>query len=250
MSELLWANLRAPQLRKLADEDAIVLVPVGSTEQHGPHLPVQVDALTSGEICLRAARLVSKEQPVVVTPTVWTGLAEHHMDFGGTFTLDFDTFRALLACICESLTRHGFRRIFLLNGHGGNIAALNTIVQELSQELEAPICTATYPHLDAVAEKYGQILERQRNVQHAGEAETSMMLELAPDLVDQQAAEEAVEVRADWKEGGVFRLRTFSQVTENGYIGAPASADAEKGRQLLDAAAEGLADTLLNGGLW
>ena len=70
MSELLWANLRAPQLRKLADEDAIVLVPVGSTEQHGPHLPVQVDALTSGEICLRAARLVSKEQPVVVTPTV------------------------------------------------------------------------------------------------------------------------------------------------------------------------------------
>ena len=227
-----------------------MLVPVGSTEQHGPHLPVQVDALTSGEICLRAARLVSKEQPVVVTPTVWTGLAEHHMDFGGTFTLDFDTFRALLACICESLTRHGFRRIFLLNGHGGNIAALNTIVQKLSQELEAPICTATYPHLDAVAEKYGQILERQRNVQHAGEAETSMMLELVPDLVDQQAADEAVEVRADWKEGGVFRLRTFSQVTENGYIGAPASADAEKGRQLLDAAAEGLADTLLNGGLW
>ena len=79
----------------------------------------------------RAARLLTERQPVVVAPTVWNGLAEHHMALGGTITLDFQTFFALLRCICGSMVRHGFRRLLLLNGHGGNITALNVIVGEL-----------------------------------------------------------------------------------------------------------------------
>ncbi len=250
MDELLWENLRAPQLRALAGQDAIVLVPVGSMEQHGQHLPVGVDAMVAREVCLRAAALVQDSHPVVVAPTVWTGLAEHHMAYGGTFTLDFDTFRAFLRNICGSLVRHSFRRIFLLNGHGGNIDALNTIVQELTLALEVPVCTATYCRLTSVARRYADILERQRNVHHAGEAETSMLLVLAPQRVDKASIAGAPDITADWRDSGIFRYRSFSDVTEAGYLGAPASATADKGHRLLDAAAEGLADVLLNGGLW
>jgi len=68
---------------------------------------------------------------VVVAPTVWSGLSEHHMPFGGTFTLDFATFKSLIECLCRSLLRLGFRRVLLLNGHGGNVAALRVVVDEL-----------------------------------------------------------------------------------------------------------------------
>ena len=144
MTEVEWWNLRAPQLRSLQDEDALVIVPVGSTEQHGPHLPVMVDALLAGEIARRTARRLAGERAVVVAPTVWSGLAEHHMSLGGTITLDYQTFFALLRCIASSMARHGFRRILLLNGHGGNINALNVIVGELTGELQIPIVGCTY----------------------------------------------------------------------------------------------------------
>ena len=91
-----WEQLRSPQLKKLAEANAIVIVPVGSTEQHGPHLPVKVDALLATEVARRSAQKVQTHQSIVVMPTVWCGLAEHHMDFCGTLTLDFETFHALL----------------------------------------------------------------------------------------------------------------------------------------------------------
>jgi len=251
MPELLWAHLRAPELRELAARDAIVIVPVGSMEQHGPHLPVQVDALIATEISLRAARLVHESQPVVVAPTVWSGLAEHHMDFGGTITLDFDTFRGVLRCVCQSLVRHGFRRILLNNGHGGNIDALNVIVGDLTRELDVPVCTASYPLLADVAARYKEILEQQGNVRHAGEAETSMLLALAPELVDREAMAGLAQDSQDvGKRSGAYRYRPFAERTKSGVMGFPETASAEKGELLLDAAAEGLATALLGDELW
>ena len=143
--QIYWEQLRSPQLKSLADVNAIVVVPVGSMEQHGPHLPVKVDALLATEVARRAALKVQTHQPILVTPTVWCGLAEHHMDFCGTLTLDFENFHALLRNLCRSIRHHGFRRIFLLNGHGGNIAALNVICSELIRELEGlGVVSGTY----------------------------------------------------------------------------------------------------------
>ena len=86
-TEFEWHNLKAHELNALAKRDAVVIVPVGSTEQHGPHLPVQVDALLASEVTRRAAaKLAAQGTPVVTLPAVWTGLAEHHMAFGGTIT--------------------------------------------------------------------------------------------------------------------------------------------------------------------
>lgn len=251
MDRLQWHDLKAKELRELAAQDAIVIVPVGSTEQHGPHLPVQVDALLAGEVACRAARLVAEREPVVVAPTVWAGLAEHHMAYGGTITLDFPTFQALLRCVCESIRRHGFRRILLLNGHGGNVAALNVVVGELKRTLDAPVATATYWTLPKAAEAFAGILDEQQNVRHACEAETSMLLHLKPELVDTDAMG---QVRAPTKglqePGGVYRWRSFAEITESGVIGVPAAASAEKGEKLLDAAAGALAEALTDGAIW
>lgn len=246
-----WGELGAATLRELAERDALVLVPVGSMEQHGPHLPVQVDAMLATAVCERATTCLPDSTAAVVAPTVWCGLAEHHMALGGTITLDFDTFRALLRCVCTSLVRHGFRRIVLVNGHGGNITALNVITGELARELQAPITTATYWLLTRAAERFAEILEVQQNVRHACEAETSMMLALSPQLVDRQAMATVDGSDAGIIEpSGVYRYRSFAALSASGVLGAPASATSSKGEALLDAAAQALADAVLGEQLW
>ncbi|MGA0342224.1 MAG: creatininase family protein [bacterium] len=250
--QIYWEQLRSPQLKSLADVNAIVVVPVGSIEQHGPHLPVKVDALLATEVARRAALKVQTHQPILVTPTVWCGLAEHHMDFCGTLTLDFETFHALLRNLCRSIRHHGFRRIFLLNGHGGNIAALNVICSELVRELEGlRVVSGTYWTLPEVAEKFAEILEVQQNVRHAGEAETSMMLALEPELVDQSILNQADGTpEIPFYGSGVSRWVSFKEVSANGVIGSPSVATAAKGELLLEVASEGIAGVLQNPTLW
>lgn len=253
MTEIEWWRLKAPELNALAQRNAVAIVPVGSTEQHGPHLPTQVDSLLSGEVARRAARKAAARVPIVVTPPVWTGLAEHHMSLGATISIDFDTFFALLRGIVRSLTRHGFRRVLLLNGHGGNIAALTVIANELAVELQAPIATTSYWML--AAREFGAILERQKNVRHACEAETSMLLALAPDLVDMAAAANAVgptgrELAEVTGSEAAHRYRAFKARTAHGVIGDPRAATREKGERLLDAAAEAVATLVANDEFW
>lgn len=253
MTEIEWWRLKAADINALAARDAVVIVPVGSTEQHGPHLPTQVDSLLVGEIARRAARQAAATTPIVVAPTVWSGLAEHHMSLGGTLSLDFATFLALLRCICRSLVRQGFRRILLLNGHGGNIAALTVVVNELAVELNAPVATTSYWLL--ASEAFARILERQKTVRHACEAETSMLLAVAPELVDMARAAEAVgptgrELGEVVGSDAVHRWRSFKSRTHHGVIGDPRTANAEKGERLLTAAADAVAEVVVNSDFW
>jgi creatinine amidohydrolase len=248
--ELEWAHLKASELRALAERDAIVLVPVAAMEQHGPHLPVLVDSLLCAEVALRSARRIAARQPVVVAPAVWSGLSEHHMPFGGTFTLDFPTFFALLRCLCRSLVQQGFRRIFLLNGHGGNRFALRVVVDQLAGELGGSLATATYwePAAGAIA----RILEQQPGVQHACEAETSMVMALRPELVDAARLAEAkfIEPPHTVTQRGAHVWRSFAARTPTGVLGDPTAASAAKGERLLDAAAKAIAELLVDEACW
>ena len=188
-----------------------------------------------------AASRFNPPEKAIVAPTVWCGLAEHHMDLGGTFTLDHSTYHALIRCLCRSIQRHGFRRISVVNGHGGNIHALHVIAAELKQELDLRILVCTYWTLPDVAKSFAEILEKQSNVRHAGEAETSMLLHLKPDLVDQDALQQA-DGPAELKMmgPGAYRWNSFRSMSPNGVIGFPSAASAEKGAKLLTAASEGL----------
>jgi creatinine amidohydrolase len=251
--EIEWGRLSAEALRRQAELGALVILPVASTEQHGPHLATFVDTILSGEVAKRAARLmIAHKHPVVVAPTVWCGLAEHHMPFGGTFTLSFATYRALLRDLCSSILRDGFRRVLMLNGHGGNIAGLNVIVGELTQELNAPIAATTYwTHAE---DAYKDILEDQLSVHHACEAETSAMMAVAPELVDVARLPQAVGP-VPTKPGSVLnqplnRWRSFQEITASGVVGDARKASKEKGERLLDAAAKALAERLLAGEPW
>ena len=245
-----WAELKAAELRARAAEGAIVVVPVAAIEQHGPHLPVITDSLLCSTVARRGAEraVAATASPVLVTPTVWSGMSEHHMPFGGTLSLDFPAFSALIGGVCRSLQRHGCGRILLLNGHGGNEAALRVIVEQLSPAFEGVVACVNYWHLAAL--EFAEILERQPGVQHACEAETSMVLALRPELVDPSCFAEARFAEGKSPGGAAYRWRSFAARTASGVIGDPTAASAEKGERLLEAAAAALADLLRNEAFW
>ncbi len=249
MDEIEWRRLRADQLRERARQDAIVILPVASLEQHGQHLPVEVDSCLGEELTSRtAAKMAARGTPVVVLPAIWTGLSEHHMSFGGTITLDFPAFAALIEGVVRSVLRHGFRRIVLLNAHGGNENALRTIVDDLTPKLGAPIVQFTYWYAAAAA--VARILETQGGLTHACEAETSMMLAVRPALVATDRIPHDNTNASHEPVGGVYRWRSIGSRSETGSLGNPAAATAEKGRQLFDAISDVLADKLCNEALW
>lgn len=251
--EIEWMKLTAPELRERIARDPVLILPVASVEQHGPHLATGVDTVLASGVALATARaLQSRGVQVLVAPCVWHGLAEHHMEFGGTFTLDVDTFRAVLRGLVRSAARHGVRRVFLLNGHGGNTEAVAVAAAEAAQDLGIAVAAATY--WLALATPFGAILEQQPNVKHACEAETSMMMALAPASVRIERIAEAIPaegpVAGTGLPPGVSRARSFARFAPTGVIGDPRAASAEKGERLLAAAAEGLAAILADSAFW
>lgn len=240
--DVLWSRSTAESLRRRAAEGAVAILPVASTEQHGPHLATGVDTLLCGEVCRRAAHLTKVKS--VVAPTLWMGLAEHHMDFGGSFTFTLPTYKIVIEEMCRSILRAGFKNIAICNGHGGNISALNAMSSDLARSLGQPVGIGTYWLLDP--EGVAAALEDQKTVLHACEAETSMMLAIAPDLVDRARFAEAkggdTGTSAPQILNPAFQLwRGFKAMTTSGVIGDAAKASAEKGERLLDASARALA---------
>jgi creatinine amidohydrolase len=248
MMEVEWRKLRADELRDAAMQDAIVILPVASVEQHGPHLPVETDtaigeAVTAGT----ARRLMERGERAVVLPAMWFGLSEHHMPFGGTITLGLPAFQAVIEDICRSLQRHGFRRIVLSNSHGGNENALRAITDDLTVRLRLPIILFTY--VPVAAQAVAPLLTTQSDIYHACEAETAMMLALRPELV----ARDRIPARFDLPTSGgpsLYRWRSFAVRTETGVMGNPAAGTAEQGQKMLDAIADKLAEKLAYPALW
>jgi creatinine amidohydrolase len=251
MTETAWNRLSAAALRALAARDAIVLLPVGSTEQHGPHLPAGVDDFLCSEVCRRVAAELAPDRAVVVAPTLWFGLADHHVPFGGTFSVSLATYYAVLQDLCRSILGAGFRRIVIVNGHGGNIQALAAFTGELTRELNAPIATATY-FMEARSEQ-ARVLEDQAGVMHACEAETSMMMACHPELVDVTRLAEAHGPQLDIAASLVPSLkmfRSFADIAASGVAGDARKASAQKGEALLAACATALAARLKAGQPW
>src|ERR1700728_600177 len=253
MAETEWRKLRADQLRELSKRDAIVILPVASLEQHGPHLPVEVDSMLGETVAARTAgKVAAKGQAVVVLPVLWTGLSEHHMSFGGTVTLDNATFAALIEGVVRSVLRHGFRRVVLLYAHGGNENTLRSIADDLTPKLGVPIVQFTYWYAAAVA--IAKILETQGGLQHACEAETAMMMAVRPELVATERIPLAKSNKTpdvgDVAGGGVYRWRTIGSRSGSGVIGNPEAASAEKGERLFEAISDALAKKLCNADLW
>jgi creatinine amidohydrolase len=245
----MWQFLTAADLRARAESGAIVVLPVASIEQHGPHLPVGVDTILCQQVCQGAAEAIASATPVVVAPTLWCGMAEHHMRFGGTFTFDIPTYRAVLHCLLQSIARHGFKRVLIVNGHGGNIAALAAFLPDLARETMLELRVTTY--FEQARAALAAVLEDQEGVHHACEAETSMMLVAAPDSVQTEKLPQAYgPPHATAGPPGVARYRSFRDISPSGVIGDARRANARKGERLIAACREGIAAVLLNPQTW
>ena len=250
MPSVMWKELSAEDLRAKAAANAIVVLPVASMEQHGPHLPVGVDSFLCEAVCRSGAELAVPDVPVVVAPTLWCGMAEHHMAFGGTFTFDIPTYRAVLLSFLKSIERHGFKRVFIVNGHGGNIAALNSFLPDFARETNLRLYATTYFELSK--EDLAQFLDDQKSVHHACDVETSMMMVVAPDTVKHDRLPEAFGMlNGDPRKAfPAARFDSFKTITESGVVGDARRANADKGAKLLNVCAEGLANTLKNREMW
>ena len=250
MHSVMWKELTAEDLRGKAAANAIVVLPVASMEQHGPHLPVGVDTFLCEAVCRAGAELAVKDVPVVVAPTLWCGMAEHHMAFGGTFTFDIPTYQAVLRAFLKSIERHGFKRVFIVNGHGGNIAALNAFLPDLARELALTLYAATY--FDMSRDDLAQFLEDQKSVHHACEVESSMMMVVAPATVKHERLHEAFGMlNGDPRKAfPAARFHSFKDLTPSGVVGDARRASAAKGEKLMQVCAEGLAATLKNREMW
>ena len=258
MTDVFWNRLTAEELNAKAKAGAIVLLPVASIEQHGPHLTTGVDTFLVTEGCKRvAAKLVAAGKTTVVAPTVWMGLAEHHIALGGTFTLSLSTYHALLRDLCRSIIRAGFKKILIVNGHGGNIAALGALTTDLALELDAPIATTTFYAAAHDNGSYAKILEDQEGVQHACEAETSLMLAAFADCVRRDRIKDGYNGkgvvkarRLGFGSPAIAVWKPFGSLTTSGVMGDARKASAAKGEQLFEAAAAALADELIAGKPW
>jgi len=153
----------------------MVIVPVGSMEQHGRHLPLCSDIVQATEICLR----IGQRARVLVAPSVLAGVSEHHLAFPGTISLSPETFEAVLYETTQSLIAHGFRRIIYYTGHGGNYTSVSNVAFRINRDTAAlaiDLGRVEFPEPDPkIAALKGD--------SHAGVEETSMMLLLAPGLV-------------------------------------------------------------------
>jgi creatinine amidohydrolase len=188
MKKILWEELRRSEFEEAVKADAIVIIPVASTEQHGNHLPINTDANNCFTIARRAAQAID-EFPVLILPPIWTGYSPHHMAHPGSITLKYHTFVDLLAQVAVSVHAHGFKKILFLNGHGGNSAVVAAMRTKLAFEDGVSAIGCTYWEIPPAPEQMKNICPLDKGfVGHAGEVETSLQLYLQPELVDMSAA--------------------------------------------------------------
>ena len=180
--KLLLEEMTRDEAREAFDAGAVVILPTGAIEQHGPHLPVVVDTVAVTHLARAAAQRAAKDVPVVVTPTMQFGVSHHHMDFAGTMSLPSTVYIDVLRALVRGLHEHGARKVILLNGHGGNQSPNGVVLQSLvhDERLDLSLGSLSYWSVP-ITRKDGT--RGAISPGHAGHFETSLMLALRPDLV-------------------------------------------------------------------
>lgn len=222
---------------EIADtETSLAMVPVGSTEQHGPHAALRTDTHAASTVADAAARAIDRD--VVVTPAIPIGISEEHRQFPGSLWVEPDTFRQYVRDVLESLAHHDFDRIVLVNGHGGNTDALAEVCRRVTRDGLARAVPFTW--FEAVGEDVPPM-------GHAGPRETALLRHTAPDLVAEERLDEAARNAADqwgeWVSGTNLAVDTH-EFSENGVVGDPRDGTAAVGETMLKQATAALVSLL------
>jgi creatinine amidohydrolase len=239
--EYRYNRLTWPEMNDAIAAQKLVILPTASTEQHGKHLPLDVDLFLCESVCLEVGRRAADQ--VLVLPPIAYGLNLHHIDFPGTVHIEPETFIAFCLNITKSVAYHGFQKILLVNGHGSNTPLIDLVARKTV--LSTPsLCFATGYY--AFLMKAFESIRETKIIAHADEFETSLYLHLAPERVQMSLAEEDNDrmgkfVSSDSTSNYPVRFNDFwGRWTKTGVHGDPTKATAEKGKVLFEAAVNGL----------
>jgi len=230
-----WEELSVPEIQQLDRDRTILLLPIGSVEQHGHHLPLGTDTMLAVSVsCAAADRLNGR---VAVLPPPWYGFSPHHMHFAGTVTLRVETLMKLVEDISESVIAHGFHRLLIVNGHGGNIGLIDVLSSTLGHKFRGKARIATLTYFQLARDAIAKLRKSQPGgMGHACEFETAMMQYIHPNLVAIDRAKVtypqtgSAYLSTDLLGGS--RVRTyhdFSDLSESGTLGDPILASREAG---------------------
>jgi creatinine amidohydrolase len=250
MAEHLLERMTWPEVQSAIDQGVdAVLIPVGTIEQHGPHMPLDTDCFIARSLCLRAAEHAESEGvQLLVAPTLNVTLSWYHMQFPGSIRLSTTTFFQVFREVCDSLVHHGFERLVAVNGHGGNAAALTVGVNHYFETTGRRVFLAQWWDLasDVLAEVEGPLI-------HAEEAETSLAIALGQRVEQERATRDAYDRGAavrdaglPWTSLGRYEMRAkgpgvvvpmdmLRDITASGVVGDATRASRELGERMVAA---------------
>jgi creatinine amidohydrolase len=237
----IWNYLSWPHIKECAERGCVVIIPIGVIEQHGHHLPVDTDAFIVHEIAIEAAR---RDPEILVGPTVHFGYTPSNKNFPGSISLSASTWTALIRDVVRSVARHGFTRIALLNGHGGQVPLSRTTAAVLQDEDNISVVTLNWFGL--VDKEMALLFAEEKltggRVGHAGAVETSMNLHLRPELSDQgvRVTNVCAAMPEFVSKVGGYVQTPREKLSASGVIGDPELASAEKGAELFELAVDRL----------
>jgi creatinine amidohydrolase len=240
-TEYRYNRLTWEEMNEAIAMQKVVILPAGSTEQHGRHLPLDTDTFLVESVCLELGRQIPEK--VLVLPTISYGLNMHHIDFPGTIHIEPETFIAFCLNITKSIAYHGFKKMLIVNGHGSNGPLVDLVARKTVLATES-ICTAV-SYFSLAMDAFNQIKDTQI-IAHSDEFETSLYLYLAPERVKMERAVAGNDVMgkymsSDSTSNYPVRFNDFwGRWTKSGVHGDPTSATPEKGKIIFDAVISGL----------
>ncbi|SNR47520.1 creatininase family protein [Halorubrum vacuolatum] len=231
-----------PELGEYVATESVAVVPLGSTEQHGPHLPLATDHLIAEAL----AREAADRTGYLCTPTINIGVSPHHRQFHGTMWVDAPAFREYVESFTRNLAYHGIDRVVYVNAHGGNVAHLQEVGRRLHED--GAVYAIEWMWNESIPDLVDDLFEQ--NGPHAGPKETAMITHIAPELVNGdefEAARDGGLVDVDASDAYVHGARTFYDAIDNspnGAFGDPTDVTPEKAERLFEAAVDQLVELL------
>ena len=226
LEEMVWPEIETA----LESGTRTAIIAVGSIEQHGPHLPLNMDTLDGDEL---SRRIASELGDALAAPTIRPGCSGHHMEFPGTLTVPPETLMDVIRSYCRSLDKHGFEYLVLVPTHGGNFGPVNTVAPDIAREIDASVIPLADldEHMQLLNEGLSEAgIEYDQDVIHAGAAETAMVLAIDEDRVRKDQFERGPE-------GEISPARLLSEgfrsITDNGVLGNPNEATIEAGETII-----------------
>lgn len=253
-----WLENTTPDIEQALARDPIAVLPIGSVEQHGRHVPVGCDTLAASRIAQDSARSLGESPLILVLPPMWYGYSPHHMGFAGTVTLSSATFIDVLCEICESVLRNGVTRLVMLNGHGGNVSAMDVAAGRIGEEWRGRARIAAVTYWNLVAHRTHEFRDSPAGgTGHAGEFETSLMLAAHEDLVRMdRAVTHYPKMPSEYLSSDLFgtsrasAYNDFGDLSPSGTLGDPSFASKEKGEKILTACREEFCTFLRDFATW